>query len=102
MDQEHAEEMFKHIKVYIFVFVSLGLLTLVTVWASGLHVSHTLHIIIALSIAALKGALVALFFMHLVSEKKAIYGILAFTVVFFLALMFLTWFSDLDMLRSVL
>jgi cytochrome c oxidase subunit 4 len=102
MDQEHMEDMLKHVKIYLFVFVALAVLTLVTVWASHLQVSSTWHIIIALSIATLKGALVALFFMHLVSEKKTIYGVLAFTVVFFLALMFLTLFTEQGMLRSIL
>ncbi|MFO1464470.1 MAG: cytochrome C oxidase subunit IV family protein [bacterium] len=102
MEHGHTEEMLKHIKIYIFVFLALAALTLVTVWASHLEVSHTLHIVIALSIASLKAGLVALFFMHLVSEKKAIYGILAFTVVFFLALVFLTFFTNLNMLHSPL
>jgi hypothetical protein len=33
---------------------------------------------------------VAGFFMHLISERKMIYGLLAFTAFFFLGLMFLT------------
>jgi len=102
MEHGHTEEMLKHIKIYIFVFLALAALTLVTVWASYLHVSHPMHIVIALCIASLKAGLVALFFMHLISEKKAIYGILAFTVVFFLALIFITFFTNMNMLRSPL
>lgn len=101
MDEAHTEEMLKHIKIYIFVFLALAVLTLVTVWAAHLHVSSTLHIIIALSIATVKGGLVALFFMHLISEKRTIYSVLAFTVVFFLVLLLVTWFTDMNMLRSV-
>ncbi|HCU26038.1 MAG TPA: hypothetical protein DF383_13555 [Deltaproteobacteria bacterium] len=101
MDEAHTQEMLKHIKIYIFVFLALAVLTLVTVWASHLHVSPTLHIVIALSIATFKGALVALFFMHLISEKKTIYGVLIFTVLFFLVLVLATWFTDVNMLRSV-
>ncbi len=100
MDQEHLNDMMKHVKIYIFVFVALAVLTLITVWASHLHVAPTYHIIIALSIASLKGALVALFFMHLVSEKKAIYGVLAFTVVFFFVLLLITLLTNQNMLRS--
>jgi hypothetical protein len=37
--------------------------------------------------------LVAGFFMHLISEKKMIYSVLAFTVFFFAALMYLTIWS---------
>ena len=102
MEHGHTEEMLKHIKIYIFIFLSLAVLTLVTVWASHLQVSHTMHIIIALAIASFKAALVALFFMHLISEKKAIYGILVFTGVFFLALIFITYFTNMNMLRSPL
>ncbi len=102
MEHGHTEEMLKHIKIYIFVFVALAVLTLVTVWASHLQVSGTMHIVIAMAIAILKGALVALFFMHLISEKKAIYGVLIFTVVFFFALMFITFFTNMNMLRSTL
>ena len=101
MDEQHMQDMLKHVKIYIFVFLALAVLTVITVWASGLHVSPTWHIIIAISIATLKAALVALFFMHLVSEKKTIYGILAFTVIFFLVLMFFTFLTDRGMLRSI-
>ena len=42
-----------------------------------------------------KGFLVAGYFMHLISEKKMIYGILIATVFFFTGLMFLTvWSMD--------
>jgi len=38
---------------------------------------------VALLVATVKGGLVAAFFMHLISEKKLIYGILALTLFFF-------------------
>ena len=38
-------------------------------------------------IASIKGSLVACYFMHLISEKKIIYWVLALTVVFFVVLM---------------
>ena len=44
----------------------------------------------ALVIACGKAFLVAGYFMHLISERKMIYGILAFTVFFFVGLMGLT------------
>lgn len=100
MSPEHMEEMLKHIKIYILVFVALAVLTLVTVWASYLHVSKPMHIGIALFIATLKGGLVAAFFMHLVSERKSIHGFLILTMVFFFVLLLLTLFTDASMLRS--
>ena len=101
MDHAHTEEMLKHIKIYIGVFLALAVLTLVTVWASHLQVSGTMHIIIAMAIATLKAGLVAAFFMHLISENKVLYSILAFTVVFFLVLLFITHFTDINMLRVI-
>jgi caa(3)-type oxidase subunit IV len=48
---------------------------------------------IALFIACIKGFLVAGYFMHLISEKKMIYGILIATLFFFAGLMYLTIWS---------
>jgi caa(3)-type oxidase subunit IV len=42
---------------------------------------------VAVLIALVKGSLVAGYFMHLISEKKLIYAVLAVTVVFFAALL---------------
>jgi len=42
---------------------------------------------VALLVATVKGSLVACYFMHLISEKKLIYAVLALTVVFFIALL---------------
>ena len=41
----------------------------------------------ALVVATIKASLVACFFMHLISEKKLIFWVLALTVVFFVFLM---------------
>ena len=48
---------------------------------------------VALAIACGKAFLVAGYFMHLISERKMIYGIMAFTAFFFVGLMFLTIWS---------
>ncbi|MDE2999705.1 MAG: cytochrome C oxidase subunit IV family protein [Gemmatimonadota bacterium] len=100
---ESAEEIRKHVRVYILVFAALAVLTVVTVAVSYLHLeSVAATVLIALFIASIKGGLVAGYFMHLVSEKQIIYWVLALTVVFFAALMLLpsiTEFSgvgDLD------
>jgi caa(3)-type oxidase subunit IV len=42
---------------------------------------------VALLVATIKGTLVACYFMHLISEKKLIYAVLALTAVFFIALL---------------
>jgi cytochrome c oxidase subunit 4 len=83
-----------HVKRYLFVFYALIVGTVITVAASWAHIdSVALTVAIALFIACIKGFLVAGYFMHLMSEKKMIYGILIATVFFFAALMYLTIWS---------
>ena len=53
-------------------------------------------IAVALFIAVIKGTLVASYFMHLISERKLIYGLLGFTVFFFLGLICLTVWAFAD------
>ena len=81
----------KSIRTYMFVFGALLVGTALTVWASYIHFgSPAWNIAVALLIASAKAFLVAGYFMHLISEKKLIYGILASTVFFVIGLMFLT------------
>ena len=94
---ESAEEIRHHIKVYMMVFGALAVLTLATVGVSYLHIeSIAVTILLALAIASVKGALVAGYFMHLVSEKQIIYWILILTVVFFIVLMLLPLLTDIS------
>ena len=71
-------------------------LTLVTVAVSYLHLPVVAGVALALLIAGVKGALVACYFMHLISEKKLIFVVLAFTVLFFLFVLLLPTVTDLD------
>jgi len=80
-------EIDRHVRVYITVFVALMALTIVTVAVSYLDLSTPMAITVALLIATIKGSLVACYFMHLISEKKVIYAVLALTVAFFIALL---------------
>jgi cytochrome c oxidase subunit 4 len=91
----HVPDHFSHhVRRYLFVFYALLFGTIVTVLASFIPFgSRAINIGVALVIACGKGFLVAGYFMHLISERKMIYGILAFTVVFFIGLMFLTLFA---------
>ena len=72
MSEAHAHDHKKHIRTYIMVFVSLAVLTAVTVWAASFEFTVAMGIVVALIIATFKGSLVASFFMHLVTEKKSI------------------------------
>ena len=84
---DHAADIDKHVRVYITVFVALMVLTVVTVAISRLHLSIPVAVAVALFVATIKGALVAGYFMHLVSEKKVIYAVLILTVAFFVVLL---------------
>jgi cytochrome c oxidase subunit 4 len=84
---DHAADIDKHVRIYISVFVTLMVLTIVTVAISYLHLPIALAVTVALLVATIKGTLVACYFMHLISEKKLIYAVLALTVVFFIALL---------------
>ena len=87
MGEHSPEEIAKHVRIYIAVFVALLVLTCVTVAVSWLRLSVGMAILVAMLIASVKGSLVACFFMHLISEKKLIYSVLILTVVFFAFLM---------------
>lgn len=98
MSGHSAEDIRRETRVYLVVFVSLAVLTLVTVGVSYLEFSTGMAIALALAIASVKGFLVAGYFMHLLSEKKLIYLVLAFTVFFFLVLLWGPWQESYDVL----
>jgi cytochrome c oxidase subunit 4 len=93
---EHAHDVSKHNRIYIAVFIALILGTMLTVFMYSVHFdSMAVTITVALFIATVKALLVAGFFMHLISEKKAIYSTLAVTFFFFAAMMYLiVWSKD--------
>ncbi len=81
------EEIRQETRKYWVVFLALVALTVITVAVSYLDLSPGMAVLVALAIACFKGGLVAGVFMHLISEKQAIYAILLLTVVFFAVLM---------------
>jgi cytochrome c oxidase subunit 4 len=87
MTTDHAADIDRHVRIYITVFVALMVLTIVTVAIAELHLPIHLAVTVALFVATVKGSLVACYFMHLISEKKLIYAVLALTAVFFAALL---------------
>jgi len=80
---EYTIDVDHHVKVYLRVFAALVVLTAITVAVSYLHLSVAGAIALALFIAIVKGSLVACYFMHLVSERRLIFGVMGLTVVFF-------------------
>ena len=83
----HAADIDKQVRIYIIVFVALMALTLITVAISYLHLPTAMAITVAVLVATIKGSLVACYFMHLISEKKLIYAVLAITAAMFLPLL---------------
>jgi cytochrome c oxidase subunit 4 len=96
MADSHAQDIDKHVRTYIIVFVSLMALTLVTVAVAFIEMPVWMAIAVALFIASVKGSLVACYFMHLISEKKLILVTLIFTVFFFVGLLLLPVFTHMD------
>jgi len=96
-DHSSPEQLKKDIRVYLTIFGALLVGTVLTVGMYYVHLTSVpLTIGIALTIATVKAGLVAGYFMHLISEKKAIYATLATTAFFFVALMGLTLWSMHD------
>ena len=87
----------KDIKRYWIIGFALLIGTIVTVGMYYVHIpSVPATIAIALFIATVKGALVAGFFMHLISERKAVYAVLLATVFFFASMMYLILWHRAD------
>jgi cytochrome c oxidase subunit IV len=84
---DHAADIDRHVRVYITVFIALMVLTIITVGISRVHLPVWMAVTVALLVATIKGSLVACYFMHLISEKKLIYGVLVVTTLFFVALL---------------
>ena len=104
-DHSSPESIKRAVRTYMFVFGALLVGTVLTVWAATLEFNRThpaIGITVALIIASVKSFLVAGYFMHLISEKKAIYATLATTAFFFVALMGLTLWSMDDFPKMTL
>ncbi len=91
-----AAELDKRVRGFILVGASLLILTGLTVWVAFFDLPVAAAVTVALIIATFKGSLVAGVFMHLISERKMIYGVLVVTVAFFLVLLFLPFFTIQD------
>ncbi len=107
MSGHGPDEIRKHVRVYMVVFATLAALTIITVAISYLHLDTGAAIALAMAVAIVKGSLVAMFFMHLVSEEKVIYCLLGLTGAFFALILYLPsgWYSNevkVDAVWSVL
>jgi cytochrome c oxidase subunit 4 len=96
MSASDTESIRKQTRAYIGVFVTLMVLTILTVAVSYFHMPAALAILVALAIASFKGSLVAAVFMHLSHERKVIYWVLLLTIAFFVVLMFVPSLTQWD------
>ena len=97
MDAHAAhDDIRSHVKTYFMIFGALMVLTMITVAVSYLELATPLAVTVALIVATIKGSLVAMYFMHLLHERKVIYWALMLTVVFFIFLMFVPLLTNTD------
>ena len=96
-EPEKTFTMQSQIKLCAMVFSVVLLATGLMIWASFLpHYGWTAKVSIILTIAAINAFFVAGFLMHLLSEKKLVYTVLAFTVFFVIGLAGLTLWAMTD------
>jgi caa(3)-type oxidase subunit IV len=86
----------KSIRTYMMVGLALLVFTGITVGANQFHFGVPMAVTVALIIATMKGSMVASIFMHLSHEKKWVYGALILTVLGFLVLMTVPFFTVSD------
>ncbi len=89
MSESEAALVKEHVRVYVMVFAALAVLTIVTVAISYLDLSTGAAIGVAMVVATVKASLVALYFMHLISEQKVIVWLLLLCAAFMVFLFFL-------------
>ena len=92
MSDDHAVDIQKHVRTYIVVFIALAALTVITVGISYVRLPIFWAVVLAMIVACVKGSLVAAFFMHLISERTAIYATLVLCALFFVMLMMIPVF----------
>jgi caa(3)-type oxidase subunit IV len=97
-NSEHAVDLKSYINRCAVIFAIVLCTTSLMVATSFAHLGDgwTLKVTLILAIAAFNAFLVAGHLMHLLSEKKLIYTLLAFTVIFFIGLMGLTVWATND------
>ena len=99
---DSVDDIKKSVRTYMMIFGALMVLTIVTVGVSYIHLPVAAAVTVALIVATIKGSLVALYFMHLLHERKVIYWVLALTVIFFIFMMFVPLLTNLDKIGGTL
>jgi caa(3)-type oxidase subunit IV len=95
----HPVDLNSYIRTCAYVFIAVLCAVSLMVWASYLpqeHFSWAVKVAMILAVACCNAFVVAGFLMHLISEKKMIYTVLAFTVFFVIGLFALTLYAMHD------
>ncbi len=86
----------KETKNYLVIFGGLLILTGVSLGVHFMHLPVQLSIVIIIGIALTQAAISAAYYMHLISEKKLIFFVLAMAASFFLAMILLISFGHFN------
>ena len=89
LDNNMTHHIANYRKVFIFLLIGTTLTVLASYMELSVQNSIAGAIFVGLTIAFIKGYLVAANFMHLNSEKKMIYWILLLTIFFLILLLFI-------------
>jgi lipopolysaccharide export LptBFGC system permease protein LptF len=96
----HSVDFKSYLRRCLYILVAVLCAVSLMIFISYLPQSHygwTVKVALILCVACMNAFLVAGFLMHLLSEKKLIYTLLAFTVFFFAGLIGLTVYAMQDM-----
>ena len=96
LDNNMTHHIANYRKVFIFLLIGTTLTVLASYMELSVQNSIAGAIFVGLTIAFIKGYLVAANFMHLNSEKKMIYWILLLTIFFLILLLFIPLLWDLN------
>jgi len=92
--QEDQDTVKRHVRQHVMIAVGLAIGSITTLWTSQTHFgSFSVNVAMTLLVAGIQAFMVAAFFMHLLSEKKLIYCFLAFTAIFFVVMMGVTFWA---------
>jgi heme/copper-type cytochrome/quinol oxidase subunit 4 len=95
---EHPVNFQDYLRRCLYIFIAILCATSLMIWISYLpeHYTWATKVGMILAVASANAFVVAGFLMHLISEKKMIYTILAFTVFFVIGLFALTLYAMHD------
>ena len=95
---EHPVDFKDYLRRCAYIFIAILCATSLMIWISFLpeHYSWAAKAAMILTVAAANAFVVAGFLMHLISEKKMVYTVLAFTLFFVIGLFTLTLYAMRD------